>query len=135
MTFRSVIGFAFLASVAAAVGAAALFPGFSGDDRLASVWAAKGFLAMAVPGLVGGAWLAREHGRTGSRFVVALGAGFILRLVLAALAAFGAANAGGSARTGLLAGLAAGFVPVTVFEMIWFSRARRTHGLGTETRG
>ena len=135
MTFRSEIGFALLASVAAAVGAAALFPGFSGDDRLASVWAAKGFLAMAVPGLVGGAWLAREHGRTGSRFVVALGAGFIARLVLAGLAAFYAARAGDGAGTALLSGLAAGFVPLMVFEMIWFARARGAEGLGTEPRG
>ena len=38
---------------------------------------------MASPGIVGGAWLAREHGRTGSGFVAALGAGFAARLVLA----------------------------------------------------
>ena len=135
MTFRSAIGFAFLASVAAAVGAAALLPWFWGGERAASAWAARGFLAMAVPGIVGGAWLAREHGRSAQRFLVALATGFITRLVLAALAAFYAAKAGDGAGTALLSGLAAGFVPLMAFEMAWFARARGAQGLGTERRG
>ena len=135
MTFRSAIGFALGASVAAAVGAVALLPWFSGDDLPASAWAAKGFLAMALPGIAGGAWLAREHGRPASRFLIALAMGFVTRLALAALAAFYAAKAGDGAGTALLAGLAAGFVPLMAFEMIWFARARGAHGLKTEPRG
>jgi TM2 domain-containing membrane protein YozV len=87
---------------------------------------------MAVPGIVGGAWLAREHGRSAQRFLVALATGFITRLVLAGLAAFYAAKAGDGAGTALLAGLAAGFVPLMAFEMVWFVRGRDAQGLGTE---
>jgi hypothetical protein len=133
VTSRSVIGFALSASAVAAVGAAALIAGFWGSDRMASAWAAKGFLAMAVPGITCGSWLAREHGRSASRFLIALATGFIIRLVLAALAAFFAAKV--DAGAALIAGLAAGFVPLTAFEMIWFLRARGAQGLGTEPRG
>jgi hypothetical protein len=133
VTFRSAIGFGLGASLAAAVGAAALFPWLSGDDRLASAWATKGFLAMAMPGLVGGAWLAHEHGRPSPRFLIALAMGFFSRLVLAGLAAFFATKAGAGAA--LIAGLAAGFVPLTAFEMVWFMRAPGSRRLGSEPRG
>ena len=89
---------------------------------------------MALPCLAGGAWLAREHGRAGSRFVMAVLAGILVRLVAAVVVAQGAANAGGSAMTGLVAGLAAGFVPTTVFEAAWFAR-RSARSVATETRG
>jgi len=135
VTFRSTIGFAVGASVAATVGAATLLPWFSGDDPLASAWAAKGFLAMAVPGIAGGAWLAREHGRSAQRFLIALATGFIMRLALAAVAAFFAAKAGDGAGVALLSGLAAGFVPLMAFEMVWFARSRGAQSLGTEPRG
>ena len=134
MTFGSAARFALAASVAAAIGALALTPWFLGDDRLTADWAARGFLAMALPGIVCGAWLAQEHGRNSSRFVMALGTGFILRLVLGALAAAGAAKAGRSAIVGLLPGLAAGFVSVTAFEMLWFVRAARLARIPNETR-
>ena len=61
--------------------------------------------------------------------------GFITRLILAGVAAFYAGKAGDGAGTALLSGLAAGFVPLMAFEMIWFSRARCAQGLGTEPRG
>ena len=77
----SAAGFALGATVASAMGAVALIPLFTGDDRFAAAWAARGFAALALPGILGGAWLAREHGRTGSRFVVALAAGFMLRMI------------------------------------------------------
>jgi hypothetical protein len=127
--------FALGATAAALVGAGALLPWLAGGDVLAADWAAKGFLAMALPGVAGGAWLAREHGRPGSRFVIALQAGMVVRLTFAAVVVFGAAKAGGSSTTGLFAGLAAGFVPVMVFEMTWFARSRGAQGMGTETRG
>ena len=133
MTSKSVIGFALVSSAVAAMGAAALLPWFWGGDRNAFVWAANGFLAMAVPGIVVGAWLVREHGRSAPRFLIALATGFVTRLVLAALAAFFAAKV--DAGSALLAGLAAGFVPLTVFEMVWFLRARDAQDFGTEPRG
>jgi hypothetical protein len=105
------------------MGAAALSPWLARADQPATEWAMKGFLAMALPGILGGIWLAREHGRSGSRFLVAWAAGLVTRLVLAAIVAFGAARAGSTASIGLVAGLAAGFAPLMVLEMIWFSRA------------
>jgi hypothetical protein len=89
---------------------------------------------MAVPGVACGAWLAMEHGRAGSRFVIALAAGFIARLVLAGGLTLSAGIAGAAAKAGLLPGLAAGFVPVMAFEMVWFARAARSRGLGAESR-
>lgn len=135
MTSGKLWGFTLGAAVAAAAGAIALTPWWIGGDPIAAGWAATGFLAMVLPGVAGGAWLAREHGRPGSRFVVALGAGFVARLVLAAIAAYAAAKAGEGAPSGLLAGLAAGFVPLQVFEVIWFTRPRAEQRIGTETRG
>lgn len=88
----------------------------------AGAWAGAGFLATAVPGLIFGLWMAREHGRPGSRFALALGSGFLVRLVLVASAAFLAGRAGADAGWRLLAGLAAGFVPLFLFETVWFGR-------------
>ena len=128
MTRMSATAFVLGATAAALVGAAALLPWTTAGDVLASGWAAKGFLAMALPGVAGGAWLAREHGRAGSRFVVAVQAGIFVRLGFAAVVAFGAARAGGAAPTASLAGLAAGFAPLTAFEMAWFALSRGTRG-------
>ena len=123
------------ATAAALVGAAALMTWFAGGDVLAAGWATRGFLAMALPGVAGGAWLAREHGRAESRFVIAVMAGILVRLVVAAIVVSGAAQAGGSAMTGSLAGFCAGFVPVMAFETAWFSRSLKAQGVKTETRG
>jgi hypothetical protein len=122
------------ATTAALVGAATLLAWTSGDGRLPAAWAVKGFLATALPGVAGGTWLAREHGRSGSRFVMVLQAGVLTRFVLAALAAMGAARAGGSAMPASMAGLVAGFLPVMVFEMVWFARARAAGSVREETR-
>jgi lipopolysaccharide export LptBFGC system permease protein LptF len=89
---------------------------------------------MALPGIVCGAWLAREHGRSASRFLMALGTGFMLRLLLGAVTAAGAAHAGRSAIAGLLPGLAVGFLSVTSFEMLWFVRMARLTRITNETR-
>jgi hypothetical protein len=132
---KSATVFVLGATAASLVGAAALLAWTSGDGVLPSVWAVKGFLATALPGVAGGAWLAREHGGTGSGFVNAVQAGILTRLVLAAVVAIGAASAGGSALPASIAGLGAGFVPVMAFEMVWFARARDTGIVRTETRG
>jgi hypothetical protein len=121
-------------TTAALVGAGALLAWTSRGGVLPAGWVVMGLLATAVPGVAGGAWLAHEHGRAGSRFVVALQAGILARLVLAAVVAMGAAQTGGTAISASMAGLAAGFVSVMVFEMAWFARAPRTRSVRTETR-
>jgi hypothetical protein len=122
------------ATAAALVGAVALLGWTSVEPALPAAWAVKGFLATALPGVVVGAWLVREHGRSGSRFVIAVQAGIFARLVLAALVAIGAARVDGSAVPASMAGLGAGFVPLMVFEMVWFAHARETGSVRTEAR-
>ena len=128
------IGFALGASVVMALSAACIAWWLAGRDAVVTSWATVGFVAMAVPGIAGGSWLAREHGRPESRFVIALATGLVARLVFAAAAAFGAAKAGGGAGFGLICGLAVGFVPLIAFEAVWFACADRVPGLDTETR-
>ena len=134
MKKRSATVFVLGSTTAALAGGAALLAWTSRDGVLPAVWVVGGFLAMALAGVAGGAWLVREHGRAGSRFVAVLQAGMLVRLVLAATVAMGAANAGGSAMVASMAGLAAGFLPVMVFEMLWFARSRENGGARTETR-
>ena len=86
---------------------------------------------MALPVIATGAWLAYEQGRAGVSFVIALGTGLFMRAVLLVAVVVGAANQGPGALKGALAGLAIGFVPVTAFEMVWFSR--RVPGVRPET--
>jgi hypothetical protein len=121
----SATGFVLGSTAAALAGAAALLAWTSRGDVLPAGWVVMGVLAMALPGVAGGAWLAREHGRAGSRFVAVLQVGMLVRLVLAALVAMGAARAGGPAMAASMAGLAAGFLPVIAFEMVWFARRER----------
>ena len=135
MTGTSTLGFALGAIVAALAGAAALTAWSAGGDALGAHWAARGFLAMALPAIAGGAWLAREHGRPGSRFLAALVAGIVVRLTVALIVTLAASRAGGSATTGLLSGLGAGFAPVMLFETAWFTRSIRAYRTGAETRG
>jgi hypothetical protein len=125
VTLRSTIGFLLGAAAASTAGAMTLLPWLLAGDRLDFNWAATGFLAMAVPGIAAGAWFARAYGRPGSQFALALAAGAGARMVLAALAAIFAARA--SAGTALVAGLAAGFVPVTTYEIVWFARMSAGH--------
>jgi len=128
------IRFALGALATTAVSAVGIGWWLAGRDSAVTSWASIGFVVTAAPGIVIGSWLAAEHGHTGSRFLIAIAAGFVTRLVLAAVAAFGAAKAGGAAGFGLISGLAAGFVPLTAFEMIWFVARQRASGLPTETR-
>jgi hypothetical protein len=69
-----------------------------------------------------GAWLAFEHGRPGARFLAALGAGVLGRFLAVALGCILAAVESGNALLAYATGLAAGFVPVQLFEAIWFYR-------------
>lgn len=88
---------------------------------------------MAVPVLLSGTWLAREQGRSGAMFLVAFGTGLVARAALLAAVVATAARLGGPALPASLLGLALGFAPVTIFELVWF--ARRARGTGLEAGG
>ena len=90
---------------------------------------------MALPGIAGGIFMARVHGRTGPGFVVALGSTFVVRLVLAGIVTYGAQRTGQGSVHGVLQGLAAGFVPLTALEMVWFAREAQRQALRTERHG
>lgn len=93
-------------------------------------WVIAGWGTMSLCGILGGGWLAREHGHPGAGFVVALGSAMILRSI-AALAVLGWALAsGGGAYAPCIAGIAAGFVPQMVFEVVWFYRSGKRAGRG-----
>jgi hypothetical protein len=94
-------------------------------------WAVTGFLAMALPAIASGAWLAHEHGRTGPRFLVALGTGWLLRAAFLAAVVVAALRRGSPAVSGALLGLGVGFVALTAFEMLWFARRSRGGALST----
>ena len=89
------------------------------------VWGGLGWGVLAVLSVAGGAWLAAEHGKQGSGFLKALGAGMLARLFAAAIGAFGAARTGDGAPWAYLAGVIAGLVPLQVFEVVWFYREAR----------
>lgn len=96
--------------------APALWPG-----RVA--WAIAGWAAMTALGLAAGAWLTTLHGRASRTFVVALLSGMLARLVMA-LGGFGFAlvGVGRGAAWAWIVGLAAGYVPLQLFETVWFIR-------------
>ncbi len=89
------------------------------------VWSGLGWGMLAVLSVAGGAWLAAEHGKPGSGFVKALGTGMLARLFAAVIGAIGAAQSGDGAAWAYLAGVIAGFVPLQVFEVVWFYRESR----------
>jgi hypothetical protein len=113
---RSTQSFAIGATAAASLGGVALVL------ALPSPWSTAAFLATAAPALVSGTALAHLHGRPGGSFPLVVGAGLFLRLALGCGVMILAARTGGPAVPGALAGLLAGFVPVTAFETWWFAR-------------
>lgn|SRR5512145_753280 len=108
--------FAIGALASASVGGAVL------AIAMPSVWSAAAFAATAFPGIVSGTALTRLHGRTGGAFPLVVGLGLLVRLAAASTVTMLAARAGGPAVPAALAGLAAGFIPVTTFETWWFAR-------------
>jgi hypothetical protein len=117
--------FAILGGVIAVGAGLALLPVGLARGGMALRWGAIGWAIMAVIGVVGGAWLARMHGRQGSGFLVALGTCMLARLFASVGGALGAAISGMDAVWPFLAGLCAGYVPLQAFEMIWFVRRSR----------
>jgi hypothetical protein len=83
-------------------------------------WGLAGWLVAASVGVAGGAWTVARHGTGGGGFTAALAACILARLLLGAAGAFAAATSGMASAHAFLVGLAAAYVPVRVFEMVWF---------------
>ena len=88
-------------------------------------WLALGWGLMAAIHVAAGSRLVALHGTAGSGFFLTLGVGMACRLIAAAAGAAGAVFAGEHAAWAYVAGLAAGFVPLQVYEMTWFMLAGR----------
>jgi hypothetical protein len=121
-TARAFAWRAALVALAGGGAAVALALGRPAADR---AWVIAGWAVLAVAGTAGGAWLAREHGKPGAAFLVALGAGVAARFVAVAGGCVAAALAGKGALTAYAVGVLTGFVPVQAFEALWFFRRSR----------
>jgi hypothetical protein len=113
------------ALVAGVVALAMALPLVAGSLRFGPValrFALAGWAVTALAGIAGGAWLVARHGANGTAFFVALASGMLARLVLAAVGAGIAAMRGTEAVFAYAVGLLAGFLPLQVFEMVWFQR-------------
>jgi hypothetical protein len=99
-----------------------------GDDTLR--WGALGWSIMAVTGLAGGVWMLRKHGGKGAGFLVALGTCMLARLFASVAGAAGAAMGGMEAVWPYVVGLAAGYLPLQLFELYWFIRRARLQAAG-----
>ena len=113
---RTTHAFAIGALASASVGGAVLV------IAMPSAWSAAAFAATAFPGIVSGTALTHLHGRSGGAFPLVVGLGLFVRLAAASTVTMLAARAGGPAVPAALAGLTAGFIPVTTFETWWFAR-------------
>jgi hypothetical protein len=86
-------------------------------------WALAGWGSAAAIGVAGGAWMAARQGLPGGGFVVALLAGMLARLLAVGAGAALAASVGGGALWAFVGGFFAGFVPLAVWEALYFYRA------------
>ena len=112
-------------AIAVAVGASAL-PLALSRSPTAVLWGLVGWLAMSVIGVAGGAWTISGHGRDGVAFPLALGVCMLSRLACLAAGLFVAAAGRGMEAVGAyLVGLLVGYLPVQVFEVIWYTRSTR----------
>ena len=85
-------------------------------------WSLFGWSSMAMIGVAAGLWMVRVHGRPGSGFMAALGAGMLARLFVSAAGALVAGQQGIEVVWAYLAGLVTGYLPLQVFELTWFYR-------------
>ena len=88
-------------------------------------WVICGWLVQAAAGVVAGGWLVSCHGQQGNRFMGALVGGMLGRMVLTVAGMGAAMTSGKPAMWAFAGGAVAGFLPVMVFELIWFYRASR----------
>ncbi len=117
-----------LAPLAAAPWAAERLQGFA-------FWALAGWFVTAVVGVLAGAWVVSTHGKPGNRFTAGLVGGMLARMFLALLGGAAALSAGRPAALAFAAGVIAGFVPVQLFEVVWFFRLGRGEPAGAVTEG
>jgi len=89
-------------------------------------WALWGWSIMTLTAVGGGAWLAARVGTRGSGFLLALAASMLTRLCASAAGAAAVMLWAREAAGAYLAGLAAGFVPMQVYEIAWFHRRGRS---------
>ena len=116
--------FVFLATLLCMTPAVSL-PWAVGLFGVALPWALCGWLLLSLAGVIGGGWLVFCHGRQGNSFLGALVGGMLLRMTLTALGMGAAMIAGKPAMWAFAGGAVAGFLPVMLFELIWFYRASR----------
>lgn len=117
----------FCVLIAACSGAAVLAYALPRGEHVVR-WSVLGWLIMAVIGVAAGIWMVRVHGRPGSGFMAALGAGMLTRLLVSAAVALVAAQQGIEIVWAYLIGLFTGYLPLQVFELTWFLRkARNRH--------
>ena len=86
-------------------------------------WALGGWLLLSLAGVISGGWLVSRHGRHGNSFLGALVGGMLVRMTLTALGMGAAMTAGKPAMWAFAGGAVAGFLPVMLFELVWFYRA------------
>lgn len=91
----------------------------------AIAWSLSGWLILAAVGAADGVWLNLRYGQAGSGFLLAMVTGMLARMLVVGIGTFLAFRAGEAAPWAFLAGVAAGFVPLQVFEVIWFLRLGR----------
>jgi hypothetical protein len=91
-------------------------------------WSLFGWLIMAMIGVIGGSLMEAAHGKPGTAFVGILVGSMLARLMASGLGAVAATTGGYEAAWPYLAGIVAGFVPLQVFEVIWFFRKGRRQG-------
>jgi hypothetical protein len=93
-------------------------------------WTVAGWSILAVVGVADGVWLNHRYGKPGTGFLTALVVGVLARLVLVGAGTALALRSGGDAPWAFLAGVAAGFVPIQVFEVFWFVRSAKASSNG-----
>ena len=90
------------------------------------LWLGAGFLLMITVGLAVGFHLERHLGSPSPRFLITLGAGTLLRMVVAATSAVALIERGSGAFFAYLAGMAIGYLPLQIHEVRWLGARAQT---------
>lgn len=86
------------------------------------LWLLAGALPMALIGVVGGGLVARQFGRPGSAFIVAVGSCILIRLLTALFGMLAVKIWGSEGLLPYLVGMALMFAAMQLFEIVWFYR-------------
>ena len=116
---RSYLVWSSVLALLAGLALLALAP-FAGWNAMA--WSMLGWGLMVLVGVFGGSWTATLLGSQGVRFFVALIACMLARLTLSLGGVFLVVMFGRESLLFYLLGLAAGFLPIQIFESLWISR-------------